>query len=212
MTVNILRSRDLMPGDVMLKLKVRQGQSDALSKIIFGLQAASGGQHPYVTHAGVMFDKMYIIEAQQAGLSGNDIRVQNKELSYAVYRCKNTNVAKGAGTAAKMLFDIHKSGKSFSYDLLGAASSLIGTGSGTARTPSQLDDLLENVLVKGKSSALFCSQFVVLVYQLVAVQNRMPANSFLKGSDAKVNPSHLLTLFEGNARFDRMGFMQPGIR
>lgn len=164
----------------MLKLLIKDNKSDPLSNLIFASQMLTGAQHSYVTHAGNKFDKSYIIESQGVGIYANDVRVQNRDIAYAMYRGKNINAAKGAATAAKMLFDIHKTGRSFSYNHGGAFGSLFNTGSGKARTAATMDDLLENVLVRGKSSSLFCPQFVVFVYQFVGVQNMFAKNAFLK--------------------------------
>ena len=95
-----LRCRDLQPGDIMLKAK----DSEFLSKLIFSAQVVSGGEDPYIVHVGIMFNQSQIIEAQSSGLMINNLRGQNNDYSYVVFRCKRTDVANGAATCAKMLF------------------------------------------------------------------------------------------------------------
>jgi uncharacterized protein YycO len=99
-----LKCRDLAPGDVMLKVI----DHAPLSIGIASLQAVSNAAKPHIVHAGVMFDKTYIIEAALEGIRGNDLRVQNKDMTYVVYRCTKTDMAQGAANCVKMLFDIHQ--------------------------------------------------------------------------------------------------------
>jgi hypothetical protein len=219
-----LRCSDLRPGDIMLKVIDRA----FLSRGIGGLQRLSRAAKPYVIHAGVMFDKTYIIEASGEGIRGNDLRVQNKKMTYLVYRCPNTNIARGAANCSKMLFDIHqrrttkheikigskrwrwKSGGPLSYNLLGAFKSLRGPG-GTASTPTEMDDLLTDILYD-QSRPFFCSHFIVYVFQFVAVQCHRQPSSIFQDSAATVHPSALAGKLEANPNFNKVGIMLPNTR
>jgi hypothetical protein len=220
MTIEPLHCRDLQPGDIMLKFTTKGEMQNwnfaknITSRVIFSLQTASFKENRQVVHAGVMFDKTYIIEAQKCGISANDLRVQNKDCSYAVYKCNNSNIAQGAGTCAKMMFDINKNPSNrrpMRYNLLGALASLRKSGSGNARTSVSMDDLLTDILA-GKSHPFFCSQFVIYVYQFVAVQNGFLPYTIFRGNDAKVPPSTLMDNLITNPQFTRKGFMLKGIR
>jgi hypothetical protein len=219
-----LKCRDLAPGDVMLKVI----DNAPLSIGIASLQALSNAAKPHIVHAGVMFDKTYIIEAAREGIRGNDLRVQNKNIMYVVYRCHKTKMAQGAANCAKLLFDIHqrrtkrheiklgslrhrwKTGGPLSYNLTGALKSLGGAG-GDASTPTEMDDLLTDIL-EGKSHPFFCSHFVVYVFQFVGVQRKLQPAEVFQDAAATVHPSALAGKLEANPYFDLVGIMMPGVR
>ena len=201
-----LKCGNLKAGDILLKVS----DGSIISRLIQYGQSRVGGLNARVVHAGVMFDSYYIIEAQASGISANDLRVQNKAYGYLVFRHSNPQVAAGAGTCAKMMFDIHKSGGSLGYTVPGALRSLYG-GSGTAASPSSMDALLDRILA-GKTHRFFCSQFVVYVYQFVGEQCGQPASNFFNFADAKVPPSTLAQALNGNGRFNEAGYMIGGER
>lgn len=201
-----LFSRDLRPGDLMLKFN----SGSRTNKIIRLGQTAAGKENPDVVHAGIMFDSSYIIESSGPGLVANDIRVQNKPYGYIAYRCRNASIATGAGTCAKMMFDIQGRTKGLKYSAAGAATSLLG-GPGKAKSRDQMEDLLDRIL-EGKTNRFFCSQFVVYVYQFVAEQNGMPARSVFNFSDAKVPPSTLASALVASPYFEEAGYVMPNER
>jgi hypothetical protein len=201
-----LHCRDLKAGDILLKVS----DGTVLSKAIQFGQKAVGGRNAGVVHAGVMFDSTFIIEAQRAGITANDLRVQDKHYGYYVFRCKNGNVAAGAGTCAKMMFDINQRGHNLGYTVGGALKSLFG-GQGKAPSPSEMDALLDRILA-GRQQRFFCSQFVVFVYQFVAEQNRVPASSLFNASDAKVEPSELAAKLKSSPSFVESGYLMPNER
>lgn len=186
-------------------LKVNSG--DLINKAIKFGQAMVGQKNPEVVHAGLMFDSTYIIEAMGAGIGANDLRVHNLPYGYYVYRCTNPNMAAGAGTCAKMMFDIHGKQGSLKYSIAGAIGSLFGAD-GKPVEPSQMDALLDRIL-EGKNNPFFCSQFVVYVYQFVAEQCGMPASTVFNLQDAKVSPSRLASYLQGHALFKEAGYMMP---
>lgn len=220
------RCRDLHPGDILLKVI----DKSPLSLLIGAAQAITGAARPFIVHAGLMFDRTYIVEAQASGISANDLRVQNKRYTYVVYRPKRSDLGRGAGTCAKMLFDIHqrqrnrthtlqvgskkkswKTGGSMQYSAQGAAGSLFGTGGGTALAPGQMDDLLTDVL-EGRSHRFFCSQLVIYVYQFVGAQCGLAPSAIFSGSDAKIHPSRLASMLSMSPHFGEQGVMLPNVR
>ncbi len=222
-----LLCRDLRPGDVMIKMFRK---NDLAAFTVSVAQFFRRAKHHKAVHAGLMFDSRYIIESQGPGINANDLRLQNKDVTYTVLRCRRPDMARGAGTCAKMLFDIHqrrrnethtldlgvkrfswKTGGPMSYSAGGAIGSIFNAGSGTALQAPEMDALLTDVL-SGRSHRFFCSQLVIYIYQFVAVQCRMPASVVFPGSDAKVDPSMLWTKLAASGLFDAVGVMAPGVR
>jgi hypothetical protein len=201
-----LRCRDLASGDILLKVS----DGSIVSRAIELGQSATGGANPGVVHAGVMFDSTYIVEAQGAGIIAHDLRVQNAPYGYYVFRCANGDMAAGAGTCARMMFDIHGRGGNLKYTVLGAIGSLLG-GPGRAATPDRMEALLDRVL-EGRNQGFFCSQFVVYCYQFVAEQCGLPASHVFRISDAKASPSALAALLAGSPMFTEVGYLMPGQR
>jgi hypothetical protein len=201
-----LRCRDLRAGDILLKVS----DGSILSGVIEFGQAVTGGRNVGVVHAGLMFDSTYIIEAQSAGISANDLRVQNRSYGYYAFRCNKDNMARGAGTCAKMMFDIHQASGSLRYSVAGAVGSIFG-GRGRPATPQEMNRLLDRIL-EGRKRGFFCSQFVVYVYQFVAEQCGLPASSIFRISDAKASPSTLATRLAGSPMFTEVGWLAPNQR
>ena len=140
-----LHCHDLQPGDIMLKLY----DKSLVANVVYWAQTLFGAKQASVVHAGLMFDQNFIIEAQGPGVTANHMAVQNKDIPYSVYRCRRPDMAQGAGTCAKMMFDIHqrrqnvthelqtpwkkyswKTGGPMKYAPLGAAGSLFNRGGG----------------------------------------------------------------------------------
>jgi len=201
-----LKTSNLRPGDIMLKVS----DGSVLSQAISLGQNLRGQLNPQVVHAGVMFDRTYLVEAQGSGVSANDLRVQNKKYGYIVYRPVRPNFGQGAGTCAKIMFDIQNRNKNLKYNLLGAIGSLLG-GPGKATTPADMDKLLDRILA-GKGHPFFCSQLVVYVYQFVAEQNGVPAAQIFSMNDAKVSPSLLASKVQASTFFNEVGYMMPNER
>ena len=204
--MNQLKTRDLRPGDLLLKASDGSLISRAIS---FG-QNICGQLNPHVVHAGVLFDNTYVIEAQGSGISANDLRVQNLKYGYLVYRPTRQNVGQGAGTCAKLMFDIQSRNKNLAYNLAGAVGSLFG-GPGKAMTAGDMDSLLDRILA-GKGHPFFCSQFVVYVYQFVAEQNGIPASNVFSLNDGKISPSELASKLQASGFFQEAGYLLPGDR
>lgn len=205
--MNQLRCKDLRPGDLLLKFNA----GSATNKIIALGQAARGQLNPQVVHAGVMFDQTYVVEASGGGIHASDMRVQNKSFGYLVYRPTNSGVAQGAGTCAKIMFDIHKNRGNLKYSIPGAIGSLFPSGAGGPATRDAMDATLDRIL-EGRTHRFFCSQFVVYVFQFVAEQNGVPATSYFAIRDGKVSPSTLASMLQSSSVFSETGYMMPNER
>ena len=206
-SVNQLRCKDLRPGDLLLKFNAG---SKTNKMIAFG-QSAAGQLNAEVVHAGVMFDQTYIVEASGGGIHASDMRVQNKPFGYLVYRPTSTNVGQGAGTCAKVMFDIHKNRGNLKYSFSGAVGSLFPGGAGGPASRDAMDATLDRIL-EGRTHRFFCSQFVVYVFQFVAEQNGIPAMSYFAIRDGKVSPSTLASMLQSSGVFKEAGYLMPGER
>ena len=201
-----LLCRDLKAGDVLLKMAT---QSFSNKIIQFG-QRLVGQPNAFLAHAAIALDTQFAIEAQKVGVTANHLAMKNKDCGYYVYRCTNSSLANGAATCAKMYFDIAQTSGKAKYDTLGAGKSIFGNA-GSAKTAAEMDALLD-ALLKGRNHDFFCSQFVVYVYQLAAYQSGLAAKTLFNISDAKVSPSVLASLLQGNPYFQEAGYMLPNER
>ena len=66
--------------------------------------------------------------------------------------------------------------------------------------------------LKGRGHRLYCSQFVVYTFQFVAEQNNIPPARFFNANDARVSPSNLASLLQGNPNFREAGYLMPNQR
>jgi len=196
----------------MLKMNFGGWQGNYLQ----GMQWLFGVPNSVFMHAGIMSDSFHIVEAQITGIKENDLRTDNRNLGYAVFRCTSGHAARGAATCAKMFCDIHKETGNLPYNLVGAHQSLSGTGGGHVQSPKQMHQLLDDVLEKkgGRARPFFCSEFVVYVYQFVAEQNRFNSGYFFSQSAAKMPPGELFDtlMHDPLKKFGPVGMMAPGER
>lgn len=203
-----LKCKDLKPGDILLKFS----DGSLLSGIIkTGEKLLDKKENSDVVHAGLLYDNNIIIEAQGPGVSANDLRVQNKKYGYIVFRCKNANIAAGAGEFAKILFDSHQNNQKQKYNLFGAIGSLFKKKD-KLPTAEDLESRVDKIF-KNKKEKFFCSQFVVFVYQFVGEQNGVNAADVFKLKDTLVAPSQLAAKLVDNAKlFDEVGYLMPDER
>ena len=202
-----LRCADLKPGDLMLKAH----DGTMFAKLISFSERLVGQLNPLVMHAGLMFDSNFIIEAQNDGIGGNDLRVQDQRYGYIVYRASNKSMAQGAGTCAKMMFDINQRQGTLKYNFPGLPGAVFPGSQGKARSAASMDELLSDIL-EGRGHRFFCSQFVVYVYQFVAEQNGIRGDQVFSARDARVSPSTLASLLQKNAWFKEAGYLLPNER
>jgi hypothetical protein len=201
-----LKAVDLCPGDIMLKIN----DGSLTNNAIEFMQKLTGMDSPRIVHGGVMFDNNIIIEASGSGIIANNIRVQNRDKAYIVYRCTNANLAAGAGTCAKMMFDIQYQNRSIKYNLVGGLAAFLNT-KGNVKSNDDFDELADRIL-SGKNSPMFCTQFVVYIYQWVASQNGLSQSSIFSINDAKALPSRLLGALHTNPYFKEVGGIAPNVR
>lgn len=210
--------QDLRPGDIMCQFYSSSSLTSLLTGrvIAFG-QAVTGHRHCNIVHAGIMFDNTYSIEALKKGIRARDLRIQNLNDRYLVFRTVKRNLAQGAADCANMMLKIHYAQRGpqakegpLPYDALGAVGSIFGAGRGPMR-PADMDALLDRILT-GREHPFFCSQFVVYVYQFVAEQSGIPAASLFNLADPKVPPARLATYMETSPNFQFVGELAPGVR
>jgi hypothetical protein len=199
-----LRCADLAAGDIMLQFN----QNNVTGKLIAFGQAMVGDKNTEIVHAGVMFDRSYMIEAVSRGISGADLRVQNKALAYRVYRPRNRALGTTEGNVVKFLFDHHQSHKSMPYSVAGAIGSL---GQSKSMSASHVDKLMNDIF-QLKPTAFYCSQFVVMSYQLAAAQMGVSPKSVFALDDTRMPPSRLASYCQQSAAFECIGYMAPNER
>jgi hypothetical protein len=202
-----LRAADLAPGDVLLQYKQDKWSNVAGKAIAFG-QAMAGDANSELVHAGVMFDKSYMIEALSSGITGSDVRIQNKAYAYRVFRPRNAKLGQTEGNVVKFLFDHHQSHGSMPYAWAGAVASL---GAPKPMSATNVDRMMDDIF-QLKPTAFFCSQFVVMSYQLAAAQMGLSPKSVFPLDDSRMPPSRLAMACEASSAFDGIGYMEPNVR
>jgi hypothetical protein len=202
MSMRQLRCADLNPGDLMLKMQ----DGTNLGRIISLGQRAAGQMNSFLVHAGIMFDRNYIIEGERDGVIGGDLRMRDLPFGYLVYRPVPDPLAKGAADCAKMIFDIHQQQGTVGYNFAGLPSSV--SPGGRPMTAAGMEELLDGIL-HGRGHRFYCSQFVTYVYQFVAEQNNIGAARVFNVSDSRVSPSTLGSLLRNNPWFKEAGYMLP---
>jgi hypothetical protein len=201
-----LFGRDLRTGDILLEWNA----GTALHKAIrFGQKLMNRGTEELI-HAAILFDNRYSIESDGSGISAADMYAQNKPYSYTVYRPKNSSLAAGAATCAKMFLDLHARTKGMPYTPVAALNSIFKKP-GAAPSAGQLDARFES-LMKGKTHPYFCSQFVVFVFQFTAEQNGIPAGRILNYGDGCVPPSLLGATLKTHPMFTEVGYLMANER
>ena len=183
-------------------------QGNVAGKLIAFGQAIVGDKNSEIVHAGVMFDKYFMIEALNSGISANDLRVGNTAVSYRVYRPHNAMLGVTESNVVKFLFDHHSAHGSMPYTYVGAVGAI---GKAKTMSSSGVDARLDAIFAL-KPTAFFCSQFVVMSYQLAAAQMGMTPSSVFALDDAKMPPSRLATCCEQSVAFDYIGYMSPNER
>ena len=199
-----LKCADLAGGDIMLQFN----QGNVAGKAIAFGQAMAGDKNSEIVHAGVMFDKTYMIEAVGHGISGTDLRTGSKAFAYRVFRPRNRALGSTEGNVVKFLFDHHQTHGSMPYSVGGAIGSL---GRARSMSASHVDKLMDGILSL-KPTAFYCSQFVVMSYQLAAAQMGVSPKSVFPFDDAKMPPSRLASWCEQSAAFEYIGYLSPNER
>ena len=79
------------------------------------------------------------------------------------------------------------------------------------KSSARLDALMDEILA-AKPSSMFCSQFVVITYQIAAGQLGQSPKSVLPLGDARVAPARLASALEQSSWFSNAGYMKPNER
>lgn len=80
-----LRCHDLRGGDIMLQLNA----GNLAHRVIAFAQWAARQRDSHVIHVGIMRGESYMIESEKRGIWAADLRVQDKDYGYLVYRPRN---------------------------------------------------------------------------------------------------------------------------
>lgn len=199
-----LTCADLRGGDIVLQYNT----GNIVGKLIAFGQAMVGDKSSEFVHAGVMFDKHYMVEALAQGITAADMRIQNKSFSYRVYRPRDPMLAATEANVAKFLFDHHQSHGTLPYAYVGAVTSL---GVAKPMSASHVDKLMDDVLSM-KPASFYCSQFVVMSYQLAAAQIGMSPKSVFGLDDTRMPPSRLAMACEQSVAFQNVGYLSADKR
>ncbi|HEX3868404.1 MAG TPA: hypothetical protein VHV78_16690, partial [Gemmatimonadaceae bacterium] len=79
------------------------------------------------------------------------------------------------------------------------------------KTTSEVDKLVDKIFgSSGKS--FFCSQFVVVTYQIAGGQVGMSPGTLFQLDDGAVSPARLATLLQSSHVFESVGAMMPNER
>jgi hypothetical protein len=200
-----LLCRDLKAGDIM----VQESMNNAVGKVIAFGQSKFGQANSNFVHAGIMYDSTYVLEALGAGIVSNDIRVGTRACGYSVFRPKNQQLATIAANFGKLLFDSHGARHKLKYSVVGAIKSLGSEKS--PKTTSEVDRLVDKIFGStGKS--FFCSQFVVVTYQIAGGQIGIAPAAVFPLDDGAISPARLETRLQSSRVFDQVGVMEPNKR
>lgn len=194
--MNQIYVQALKPGDILLEMF----EVTATHIVISAGQFFSGANRN-VVHAGLIArDGRRIIEAVKPTIR----RVPLAHANYVVYRANFRNLALGAAECAEMLIP---ASRRIPYNTLGTVRSLVGEGE--AKSDRDFDSLIGRIFTGGNHE-LFCSQFVVFVYQFVARQNGFPAAYAFGFSDEKANPAYLAKVLAKSTSFALVGLLKKG--
>jgi hypothetical protein len=213
-----LRCHDLRGGDIMLQLN----SGNLAHRAIAFAQWVAGQRDSHVIHVGIMRGESYMIESEKRGIWAADLRVQDKDYGYLVYRPRNALLGTAAANMAKLMYDANLSRGSFKRDKagdlqfkggtlrynVGGLPSALSTPGANPRTRDQMDDMADRIFT-GMEHPFYCSQFVVMTYQFAAEQMGMPARSVFPLEDAKVSPATLSGQLARNGQFEHVGAMAP---
>ena len=156
---------ELQAGDLLLK----RSDGSVLNRGIQAGQSAKGFRYPDYVHAAIAGGTRQVVEMGGDGIVENDILTTDAGYTYAVFRCRDHDLAAGAGETAKMLLAGVRNDNAFDirYTCLGAFRSL-GEG-----VPSHDDDRVNKILDTlggGGKADFFCSGFAVWCYVVALEQ------------------------------------------
>lgn len=195
-------------GDLLLKYSDQSFTNKVIHWAQNKFQGNLLGGNSDIAHAAIAIDGKTVVEAQGEGLSKNNLLTDNKEYTYEVWRCTNSNVGLGAGTAAEVFYDIHTANdQSLKYNLKGAALSLFKNKGVTPR--GEMDKIMDRMLA-GHGVNFFCSEFATYCYQFSAEQNNVPASRLFNVSASSISPTKMRSILMNNpTNFKVIGFLDP---
>lgn len=176
-------------GDIMIKHRV---EGDSLGRLIKAGQLLTSGPSNMI-HAGIAYSSTKLIEMDGEGLKRNLLAENARHgYRYDVFRCKEKRLARAASAVAELMWrgvTGETGGKGppaerppptmkIRYDARAAACSVLPTFYSTFGlvTGEQDNNCLAMQWIQGLSgeagSAFFCSQHVVLCYQIAGRQMR----------------------------------------
>jgi len=199
----------LLPGDILVK----QSDRSLINMGITVAQSWSGaGAYSNYTHAGIAVSDRMIAEMDGKGLQHHDLAAANAGYTYAVYRAKFRDVARGAAETARMMFGFHDSGL-VTYSTGGAAASVL-LSRHKVSDKNRINTFLDKVLA-GRKVDFFCSELVVFCY-LVALEQSgllpprsrpdLPGlSSFFDYEPGEYSPAYLYEMLRKNQWFEFIG-------
>lgn len=175
----------IQTGDVMIKHQV---EGDTLGKVIRAGQLLSSGPSVMV-HAGIAYSPTKIIEMDGQGLQRNLLSSNGEHgYRYDVFRCKSNQLARGAAAVADLMWrgvtgdkgggnEPLAPGMKIQYSAKAAACSVLPSVLGMFGlvTADQSNNVLAMKWVEalsGGGASFFCSEHVVLCYQISGRQIR----------------------------------------
>ncbi|MDI1477158.1 hypothetical protein [Polyangium sp. y55x31] len=189
-------------GDIMIKH--RHGMAPVGVGIKIG-QLFSRGNSDLI-HAGVASSPTTIVEMDGHGLQENNLLTTNSAFTYDVFRCRDENLAAGAGETAIMMREgMAAGGFNIQYTVGGAFGSLLPGNA--AASSNRINGTLDQLLA-GNAQSFFCSGHVVYCYlaameQMQFTQQRMREHFSLEAVD--YNPSFLQQHLARNRHFAFIG-------
>lgn len=196
-----LYCKDLKGGDVMLKIL---DVNSKFNRQIGRVQRFRGYSNYNIVHAGVMEDTTCIIEAEKSGLEEQSLLEKNAHVSYIVYRANNPKMAEDVARGAQLLYYIHLQRRSVRYNKYGLLPSLFGRGK--PKSAKEMRKIYQKI-TNGQNSPMFCSQFVVYLYQWIAEEMGIPARDIFDRDDSKVPPAKLAEMLQCSTYFTEVGYM-----
>ncbi len=196
-----LHCTDLRGGDIMLKIL---DVNSKFNRQIGRVQQLRGYSNYNIVHAGIMEDTACIIEAEESGLEEQSLLEKNIHVSYIVYRANNPKMAEEVTREAQLLYYTHLQRKSVRYNKLGLLPSLFGRGK--PKSAKKMKKIYHKI-ISGRNNPMFCSQFVVYLYQWIAEQLGISAKEIFDRNDSKVPPAKLAEMLENNTFFTEVGYI-----
>jgi hypothetical protein len=212
--------RDLKPGDVMLK-QGNWGESAATAEIGAGQTFLNKSDHRYfgaglLGHAAIYVGNGKIVESGSSGVVCSQLDGYNKEIeadykkyNWYVIRCNDEAVASEVAKMAKTLV-----GK-VDYNTVGLIPAAVVGNNGpmsdainSMRTDPTKSD--QEKLKNGKKPKMFCSEFVVFVYNCVLDEMGLPRHISIQQD--RISPEELYVALRDHSGYTYVGELHKDVR